>query len=126
MATMRKTLKVLVLVPLGLLILVFAVANRQNVIFTLDPLGSTDPNSALAFQLPLFALAFILVIIGVVIGGVATWFRQSKWRKAARRVDGEARALRAETEDLKRQLAAAEAAATHADPPRVALPPPAA
>jgi hypothetical protein len=34
-------------------------------------------------SVPLFALILTLVIGGVVIGGVAAWLRQSKWRRAA-------------------------------------------
>jgi uncharacterized integral membrane protein len=121
---MRKFLKALILVPLALLIIVFAVANRQFVTFTLDPFG----DQTLSFSLPLFALAFILVIIGVIIGGVAAWLRQHKWRRAAHQLDRELSAVRAERDSLKRALAEAEAdaAARAPDLPRLTLPPPAA
>ena len=123
---MRRALKIIILVPLGLLIVVFAVANRQTVIFTLDPLGSTDPNSPLVFAVPLFVLAIALLIIGVLVGGIATWLRQGKWRKSARQLDREVQALKTDLEGSKRQLAAAQAAAAPPDPPKMALPPPAA
>jgi uncharacterized integral membrane protein len=123
---MRKTIRLLILVPLALLIVVFAVANRQTVVFTLDPLGSTDPNSPLAFAMPLFVLAIILVIVGVLIGGVATWLRQGKWRKSARQLDRDVRALRAEVETLRQRLAAETAKPPQSSTPKVALPPPAA
>lgn len=120
---MRKFLKALILVPLAAIIVVFAVANRQVVTFTLDPFG----DNTIAFSLPLFVLAFILVIIGVVIGGVAAWLRQHKWRRAAHQFEREANALRAERDMLKRELAAAEAAmAAPADLPRLTQRPPAA
>ena len=60
------------------------VANRQIVMFSLDPFGSPDPADPLVFAMPLFALAIVLVIIGVLIGGIATWLRQGKWRRLAR------------------------------------------
>lgn len=123
---MRKTIKLLIFVPLGLLIAVFAVANRQTVVFTLDPLGSTDPNSALAFAVPLFVLAIVLVIVGVLIGGIATWLRQGKLRKSARQLDREVRALRAEVGTLQRRLEAETARPSPTTTPKVALPPPAA
>ena len=122
---MRKTIRLLILLPLACLIVVFAVANRQTVVFTLDPLGSTDPNSPLAFAVPLFVLAIILVIVGVLIGGFATWLRQGKWRKSARQLDREVHALRAEVVSLKHRLEAETAKPQQATTPKVALPPPA-
>ena len=53
-------------------------------------------------SLPLFALILVLVIGGVVVGGVAAWLRQGKWRRAARLAQAEARELRAEVDRLKR------------------------
>ncbi len=101
---MRKFLKAIVLVPLALVILVFAVANRQIVTFSLDPFGTTDPAEPLVFAMPLFALATLLVIIGVLIGGTATWVRQGKWRRLARQREDELRAMRAENDRLKHQV----------------------
>lgn len=78
---MKRFLIYLVLVPLALLIIVVSVANRHLVMVSLDPVG-TQP--ALSFQAPLFVLLFAAVAVGVVIGGVAVWFRQGRWRKLAR------------------------------------------
>ena len=120
---MRKFLKALILVPLALVIVVFAIANRQLVTITLDPFG----DSKIAFALPLFLLAFVLVIFGVIIGGVAAWLRQHKWRRAAHQLDRELAAVRTERDSLKRALADAEAAAAAApDLPRLTHRPPAA
>ena len=101
---MRKTLKTIVLVLIGAIILVFALSNRQTVVFSLDPLGSLDPTNPFVFAAPLFVLAIALVMVGVIVGGVFTWFRQGKWRKLARQNESEARNLRAENESLKREL----------------------
>jgi hypothetical protein len=114
---MRKYAKAVVLIPLGIVILVFALANRQTVVFSLDPFAAADPNAALVFAMPLFALAFILVAIGVVIGGVVTWFKQGKWRRMARHSDSEVRALRAANEILKRD---AESQKTSTSLPQIA------
>jgi uncharacterized integral membrane protein len=89
----RKIVTVCVLVPLGVLIVVFAVANRQMVVVSFDPFGSLDP--AYAVRMPLFILIFVLLILGVLTGGIAAWLRQSKWRRQARQLDRDARALRA-------------------------------
>ena len=45
--------------------------------------------------MPLFVLIFVLVAVGVVVGGIAAWLKQHKWRVRARRAEAEARELRA-------------------------------
>ncbi|MGC2780812.1 MAG: LapA family protein, partial [Bradyrhizobium sp.] len=79
---MRKFLTAVVLIPLGLLFVVFAVANRHWVTVSFNPFNSTDPSDAIT--LPLFVLIIAVAILGVVAGGTATWFRQRHWRRAAR------------------------------------------
>ena len=101
---MRKFLKAAILIPLGLVILIFAVANRQIVTFSLDPFGTTDTADPWVFAMPLFVLATGLVIIGVLIGGIATWIRQGKWRRLARQREDESRNLRAENDRLKHEV----------------------
>ena len=56
-----------------------------------------------AFQLPLFAVIFAAVMLGVVLGGTASWLAQGKTRKSRRRLRRETRQLRYETERLKAQ-----------------------
>jgi uncharacterized integral membrane protein len=102
----RKFIVALVVIPLGLVLLVFMVANRHAVTVSLDPFGSDAP--ALSATLPLFLLILLCLLIGVVVGGAATWLSQSKWRRAARRLDSDARSLRIERETLKGELAAKE------------------
>ena len=41
---------------------------------------------------------FMVLILGVLVGGIAAWLGQGKWRRAARRLDGEVRALHDEIE----------------------------
>jgi len=100
---MRKFLTYLVLVPLAIVILMFALANRQIVTVSFDPFSSTQP--ALSFTMPLFVLIFLLVLLGVLIGGVAAWLRQSKWRRNARRLEADVEALRREMAVLNERLA---------------------
>ena len=102
----RKIITALILVPLAIVFIALAVANRQTVVVSFDPLDPAQP--AFARALPLYALMLMLVIGGVVIGGVAAWLRQSKWRRAARRADGQVRELRAELDRLERRMGAAE------------------
>ena len=88
----RKILAVVILVPLTIVIVMFAVANREMVTVSFDPFDSTQP--AFAPRMPLFVLIFVLVGVGVLIGGIAAWLKQHKWRVRARRAEAEARALR--------------------------------
>ena len=80
---MRTLLTAVVLVPLGVLILLFALANRQWITVSLDPFAAQDP--AVAVSLPVFFVVLFALMAGVVIGGAATWLSQAKWRRAARR-----------------------------------------
>jgi uncharacterized integral membrane protein len=80
---LRTLLTAVVLLPLAVLILLFAVANRQWISVSLDPFSAQDP--ALAVSLPVFFVVLFAVMAGVLIGGTATWFSQAKWRRAARR-----------------------------------------
>ena len=122
----RKFVTALILVPLAIVLITFAVANRQTVVVSLDPFDQAHPAFALA--LPLFALVLVLVIGGVVVGGIAAWLRQSKWRRAARLAQAQARELRAEVDRLKRRMGGElPAEPMPADyPPRLTIPPPAA
>ena len=96
---MRKFFKALVLIPLGLIFVVFAVANRHLVTVSFDPFNSTDPS--LAITLPLFVVLIVVAMAGVVAGGTATWFRQRHWRRAARQHEADARQARSQLADLR-------------------------
>jgi uncharacterized integral membrane protein len=108
---MRKFLTAVVLIPLGLIFVVFAVANRHAVTVSFDPFNSTDPS--IAVTLPLFVVIIAVAILGVVAGGSATWFRQRHWRRAARQHEADLRQTRAQMADLR-----ARAIGSQAVPPR--------
>src|SRR5437868_4596289 len=98
----RKMVTALIVVPIAIVFVSFAVANRGAVIVSFDPFDQEHP--ALAIKLPLFALILMLIIGGVVLGGAAAWLRQSKWRSRARLVEAEVRRLRADNARLQREL----------------------
>src|SRR5438874_11317705 len=106
----RKLVLVIILVPLAIAFITFAVANRQIVVVSLDPFDQSHP--AIAISLPLFALILVFIIGGVVVGGIAAWLKQSKWRRAARRAQWEARELRPEVDELKRRGSTTEPASS--------------
>jgi uncharacterized integral membrane protein len=98
---LRSIVTAVILIPLAVIIIGFAVANRQAVTISFDPFDASHP--AYSMTLPLFVLFFLLVIFGVLIGGIAAWMRQSRWRSAARN-----RALDAELTTLRRRVEAEE------------------
>ncbi len=99
-STLRRVVAAIILIPLAIVIIAFAVANRQNVTVSFDPLSSDVAASSVT--LPLYQVIIIVLIIGVVIGGVAAWLRQSKWRRTARRLEREVDELRNDVDSLKR------------------------
>jgi uncharacterized integral membrane protein len=113
---MRRFFTGLVLIPLGLIFLVFAVANRHLVTVSFDPFNSSDPS--VGFRLPLFVIIIGVAIAGVVAGGSATWFRQRQWRRAARQHEADARQARAQLADLR----AGAMTPSRYDPQRLAAP----
>ncbi len=111
----RKIVAALILVPLAVIIIAFAVANRQPVTVSLDPFSADRPAASLT--LPLFALVIVLLVAGVLIGGMASWLRHGKWRRAARRLEREAARLRDEIDAHKRVAGAAPARPETVKPP---------
>jgi uncharacterized integral membrane protein len=95
---MRKFFTALVLIPLGVIFLAFAIANRRLVTVSFDPFNATDPSVGLT--LPLFMVIIVVAILGVLAGSFATWLRQRHWRRAARQNEAEARDARAQLAQL--------------------------
>ena len=112
---MRKFFTALVVIPLGLILITFAVANRHMVTVSFDPFNSVYPS--VAVKLPLFVVIIVVAILGVTAGGAATWFRQRRWRRAARQHEADARRVRAENTDLR-----AAAAVSRGGPQQLAAP----
>jgi uncharacterized integral membrane protein len=99
---LRKLAFWLILVPIAIIILMFAIANREIVTVSFDPFSETAP--AASVSVPLFVLIFVFVISGVILGGLAAWLRQSGYRRVARNRDADVTALRREIEMLNAKL----------------------
>ena len=89
---MNRILTWLVFVPVAVVMVALAVANRGPAAFTIDPFNPGNPG--LTVQLPLFVYLFAALAVGLIVGSVATWLRQGRYRKAARESQAEVRALR--------------------------------
>ena len=116
---MRRFLTLFVLFPVAIVVVVLSVANRGSVAFSLDPIGAGS--TGWTVSAPLYVFLFAALAVGILIGGVATWIRQGRWRQAARAERANADRLRRETERLRERLEAAQAAGA---PSTTALMPP--
>jgi uncharacterized integral membrane protein len=95
---MRRFITLFVVIPLTILVVVLSVANRTRVDFSLDPFGFAPSLSVTA---PLFFFLFAALALGILLGGIATWIGQGKWRHAARSERANAARLRREVEQLR-------------------------
>ncbi|MGB7432167.1 MAG: LapA family protein [Ahrensia sp.] len=98
---LRRLITVLFVVPVAIVLIALSVANRQVVPVSLDVFNPGNP--LLTFSAPMFAWMFGAMAVGIVIGGIATWFTQGKHRKHERELQRETDKLRYEVEDTKRK-----------------------
>jgi uncharacterized integral membrane protein len=91
----RRIVGWVVLVPLCLVMIVFALANTQPVQLYFNPLGPRVPTDTPG--VPLFLVLFAVLLIGVLMGGIATWFAQAPHRR-------DERVYKRETERLNREV----------------------
>jgi len=120
---LRKIVAALIVIPLAIVIIAFAVANRQSVTVSFDPFSASEP--AAVVTLPLFAFVILLLIIGVVIGGVAAWLGRGGWRRTVRRLERDAHELRTKLAAHEAQANEPSIVPTAGEPPqRLRLRPP--
>lgn len=98
---LRRIVSLLIAFPLGALLVAIAVSNRQPAQLILDPFRPESP--ALAVELPFWVFLLGALIVGVVLGGVATWLGQSRWRRTARVQGRSAERWHAEADRLARE-----------------------
>ena len=98
---LRRIVRFVVILPAVVVLVALGVANVHDVRLALDPFRPADP--VLSIVLPFYAWLLAALILGVVIGGLATWLTQARWRRSARRRDAEARGWRAEADRLQRE-----------------------
>jgi uncharacterized integral membrane protein len=96
---MRVLVKAIILVPIALLAIAFAIGNSNSVTLSFDPFSAAAPSYTV--EQPLFIVVFAALIVGVFIGGVATWFGQGRYRRATRLHRREAERLRADLDRMQ-------------------------
>ncbi len=101
---MRALLRLIIMVPAGIILILLALANRKPITLSLDPFGGDTPD--LSVSVPLFAVIFLSIIVGVLIGGIALWFGQGRHRRAAKMHRREVERLRRESDTMKANVSA--------------------
>jgi uncharacterized integral membrane protein len=100
---MRTLFRLIVIVPIAIILLMFAFANRHLVTVSFDPFAGNDVAGP-SITAPLFILLILAVGAGVVLGGVASWFKQAKLKRALREARAEADEARIEAARLRREM----------------------
>ena len=95
----KRIISLLILVPIAMVLIVLSVANRQSVTLALNPFDRSD--QVMSVTLPFFVYLFGAIIIGMIIGSVATWWSQGKHRARARSSKKEAVKWHKEADRLK-------------------------
>ena len=98
---MRRIIWLAIVFPAAAALVTLAIANRHRVRLVLDPFRPADPTISLV--LPFYAYLFGALLLGVVVGGLATWMTQATWRRYARQRAAEARRWQAEADRLTRE-----------------------
>lgn len=96
---LRRIVGWVVLVPLCLVMIVFALANRQLVVVNFNPIVPSEALTTPGVGVPLFLVLFAVLLFGVLLGGIATWFAQAPHRR-------DERSYKREAERLNRELGA--------------------
>lgn len=90
---LNRIVLVVILVPVAVVLIALAVANRAMTDFTLDPFHPGNPS--LTVEMPLFVYLFAALALGMLLGALVTWLRQGRYRTRARRHASEIERLRA-------------------------------
>lgn len=102
---LRRIVNWLVLLPVALVAVALAVANRGPMTVSLDPFSREAP--AYALTLPVYVIVLLTLVLGVILGGATVWWKQGTYRKRCRRAEGELHVARAEAERLRTELSRA-------------------
>ena len=100
--TIKKIFNWIVGLPVAVAAIAFAVANRQWIAVSFDPLSRDRPFAAI--NMPLWVLFFCGIFVGLLAGWIAAWLSQGRHRKAARDARLELMRSQHEHERLKREV----------------------
>jgi hypothetical protein len=98
---LRRIVWLFVAFPVAALLVTLAIANRHRVRLVLDPFRPDNP--VLSLEMPFYVYLFVTLVLGVILGGIAAWLTQGKWRRTARSRALEAMRWQAEADRLQRE-----------------------
>jgi uncharacterized integral membrane protein len=100
---MRTLFRLFIIVPIAIVLLMFAFANRKETTVSFDPFAGSDVAGP-SVTAPLFILLILAIGAGVILGGVSSWFKQAKVKRQLRDARAEAEEARAEAARLRREI----------------------
>ena len=106
--TFKRIFNWVVGLPIAIVAVGFAVANRHWITLSFDPFNTAHPFATLS--MPLWALFFCGIFAGLIAGWIAAWFAHGKWRRSAREARFELMRAQNEVERLRREAHARAAA----------------
>jgi uncharacterized integral membrane protein len=98
---LRRVVWIVIGAPIAILLVTLALANRHGVGLVLDPFRPDNP--VISLVLPFYVYLLGALLVGVVLGGIATWMSQARWRRSARQRAAEAYRWHAEADRLTRE-----------------------
>ena len=99
---LQRILRWTIGLPIAIIVVSFAIANRQWITVSFDPFSKDAPFAVI--DLPLWALFFCGVFFGLIAGWIACWFAQSKWRRSAKDTRKDLVRTQAESSQLRRDI----------------------
>lgn len=103
---MRHLIRLFIILPIAVVLLLFALANRHIVTVSFDPFagnGIAGPS----LTAPLFIVLVLVALVGLLVGGCSVWVSQGRWRRKAREERARAQSAQAEADRLRADLMAA-------------------
>jgi uncharacterized integral membrane protein len=99
---LQRILRWVVGLPIVVLVIAFAIANRRWVTLSFDPFTQEAPR--VAMDLPLWLLFFLGMFTGIMVGWIGAWMAQGKHRRAARDARTEISKLQVELADIRKPI----------------------
>jgi uncharacterized membrane protein YciS (DUF1049 family) len=98
---LQRILRWTIGLPIAIVVVSFAIANRQWITVSFDPFSRDAPFAAMG--MPLWALFFFGAFFGLIAGWIACWAAQSKWRRSAKETRKELARAQQESSQLRRE-----------------------
>jgi len=81
----KRIITAILVIPIALMLIAFIIANREMMNVRLNPFA--DEGTGWSMNAPAFVFFFAFLGLGVVVGSIATWAGQHKYRKKLRRME---------------------------------------